>query len=157
MAGCAYHNLPGCQSVLWKPAMHISRKQHFIDAALLWTITGSALGFFGMKWVVLGFPQKWALIWIGVCIAVGFLKGHFAIARSADRAIQRIQNFPERTPFFKVFGKGQWILVTAMMGLGMILRVLHVDKSYRGIVLSIVGVALLWASREFWKAACKQS
>lgn len=137
--------------------MNITRRQHFIDAALLWTLVGSILGFFGAKWILAGFSNPWAFVFLTVCLVIGCVKGEVAIGKSAKRAIRRIEQFPEKTPFFRVFSRGQWLLVAAMMGLGMLLRMLHVDKSYRGLVLAAVGMALLWASRYFWKAACKSS
>lgn len=135
--------------------MNISHKQHYIYAALFWTLTGAILGFFGFKWIWLGFKPTTAGLWVFVCAAVGLLKGHFALARSARRSITRIQNLPERSPFYQVFSKGTWILILAMMGLGMLVRHLSIQKSYRGLVLATVGIALFWTSRHFWNAACK--
>lgn len=134
--------------------MRVTRKQHFFHAALFWTAVGAVLGFFGVKWVWLGFDPKWAFIWLATCAAIGLLKGEFAIGKSAKKSVVRIQNLPETSPFYQVFTKGQWMVVFGMMFLGMTIRHLHVDKAYRGLVLAAVGVALLWASRFFWKAVC---
>ena len=137
--------------------MNVTRKQHFWHAALFWSAVGMTLGFFGVKWVWLGFETKWALLWLAICAAVGLLKGEFAIGKSAKRSISRIQGLPERSPFYRVFPRGQWLLVFGMMFLGMLIRQLPVDKSYRGLVLAAVGVALVWASRFFWKEVCCQN
>lgn len=136
--------------------MDVTRKQHFIDAALFWTITGVVMGIFGFKWVWLGFEPKTAVLLAFVAATVGLLKGHFVIAKSAKRSITRIENLPERSPFYQLFNKGTWILILAMMSLGMIIRSLGIEKSYRGLVLSAIGIALLWASRHFWNAACQR-
>lgn len=135
--------------------MKVTRKQHFLNAALFWTMTGAAMSFFGFKWIWLGFDPKWAYLWALSAAAVGLLKGHFAIGKSARRSIVRIENLPEPSPFYQVFSKGTWGLVLGMMSLGMIIRHLHVEKAYRGLVLAIVGIALLWASKYFWNRACK--
>lgn len=135
--------------------MQVTRKQHFLHAALFWTITGGVMGFFGFQWVWFGFQPKLALIWILICALFGLVKGHFAIGKSAKRSIIRINNLPERSPLHHLFGKGTWILILVMMSLGMVIRHLGVEKSYRGIVLAMVGTALFWASRYFWKAACQ--
>lgn len=137
--------------------MKITRKQHFLHAALFWTAIGLALGFFGVKWICLGFDPRWAALWLLICVAVGLLKGEFAIGKAAKKSVVRIQNLPETSPFYQVFTKGQWGIVLGMMFLGMVIRQLPIDKSYRGLVLAAVGVALLWASRYFWKAICSPS
>ena len=113
------------------------------------------MGFFGFQWVWLGFEPKTAGLLAFVAAAVGFLKGHFVIGKSAQRSIARISNLPERSPFYQLFNKGTWILILVMMGLGMTIRFLGIEKSYRGLVLSAIGIALLWASRHFWTAACR--
>jgi len=137
--------------------MRVSHKQHLIHAAIFWMGTGLALGFFGFKWVWLGFSSTWALVFLAICMAVGLVKGEFVIGKSGKRAISRIETLPEKSPFYQVFTMGQWLLVLGMMSLGMLIRFSGVDKSYRGLVLAAVGIALLWASRFFWKAAWKQS
>lgn len=133
--------------------MDVTRKQHFLNAALFWTLTGALMGFFGFKWIWLGFGAQTAGLLAFLCAALGLLKGHFVIGKSALRSIVRIQNMPERSPFYQLFSKGTWILILGMMSLGMIIRFLHIEKAYRGLVLAAIGIALLWASRCFWKAA----
>ncbi|MBI4125811.1 MAG: hypothetical protein HY609_00535 [Deltaproteobacteria bacterium] len=134
--------------------MKVTRKQHFLHAALFWTAIGFALGFFGFKWVWLGFDLQWAVGWLSVCTLLGLVKGEFAIGKAARKSIARIQGLPETSPFYRVFTRGQWMVVFGMMFLGMVIRHLHIEKAYRGLVLATVGVALLWASRYFWKMAC---
>lgn len=135
--------------------MDVTRKQHFINAGLFWTITGAVMGFFGFKWVWLGFESRTSLFLALVAATVGLLKGHFVIGKSARRSITRIETLPERSPFYQLFNKGTWILILAMMSLGMVIRFIGIEKSYRGLVLSAIGIALLWASRHFWNAACQ--
>lgn len=135
--------------------MNVSRKQHFINAALFWTVVGAVMSFFGFQWVWFGFAPSTAGILVFVCGTVGLLKGHFVIGKSAARSIQRIQTMPEPSPFYQLFSKGTWGLVLGMMSLGMVIRLLHVEKAYRGLVLSAIGIALLWASRLFWNAVCQ--
>lgn len=137
--------------------MKVTRKQHFFHAALFWTAVGLTLGFFGVKWVWMGFDLKWAAFWLAVCTTVGLLKGEIAVAKAAKKSIARIQTLPEPSPFHRVFTKGQWMLILGMMFLGFLIRQLPVDKSYRGLVLAAVGIALVWASRYFWKEICYRS
>lgn len=113
------------------------------------------MAFFGTKWVWAGFSPKWAGIGLVICIAIGLLKGEFAIGKAGKKAIARIATLPQRSNIWQVFTPGQWGLVFGMMMLGMVIRFAGVEKNYRGLVLTVIGVALLWASRYFWNAANK--
>lgn len=136
--------------------MNVTHKQHFLNAGFFWTVVGMVMAYFGTKWVWAGFPKKVALVWLVACVVVGLLKGEFVIGKAARRAIGRIDRLPERSPFFQVFTTGQWMLVFGMMMLGMVIRFSGVPKNYRGLVLSAIGFALLWASKYFWNA-CNRS
>lgn len=110
------------------------------------------MAFFGARWVWDGFGFP-AVFWgLGICFFLGLLKGEFAIGKAARRAIVRITALPDNTPFYTLFAPKAWGLIFAMMGLGMALRFSGLDKSIRGLVLTVVGVGLLWASRYFWRA-----
>lgn len=135
--------------------MKVTHKQHFVHAALFWTVIGSMMGFFGMRWVLFGFSPKWAGVILLLCVGGGVLKGEYAIGRAARKAIDRIDTLPRRSLFHEVFAKNQWLLIFGMMMLGMLIRFSGLHKSYRGVVLVIIGVALLWASRYFWNAATR--
>lgn len=124
-----------------------------LHAAVFWTAVGMTMAYFGTKWVWAGFAPSSAAVWLAVCVAVGLLKGEFAIGKAGRRAIARIATLPERSPFWQVFTPGQWGLVFGMMALGMLIRFSGVPKNIRGLVLTVIGLALLWASRYFWNAA----
>lgn len=134
--------------------MQVSHRQHFFHAALFWSLTGFLLGFFGVKWVWHGFAAPAAYGWLVFCFFIGLLKGEVAIGKAGKKAVVRIKNLPEKSSFHQVFTKGQWMIVFGMMFLGMLIRFSGIDKSYRGLVLATIGVALLWASRFFWRETC---
>lgn len=113
------------------------------------------MGFFGIQWVWNGFHLPLVYLWLALCLIIGIFKGEVAIGKAAKKTVLRINTLPDQTPFYQVFTKGQWAIVFGMMALGMLIRFSGIDKSYRGLVLATVGVALLWASRFFWKATCR--
>lgn len=135
--------------------MNVSRRQHLLHAATFWTAVGMVMAYFGTKWVWAGFSPSTAGIWLLVCVALGLAKGEYAIGKAGRRAIERIATLPDRSPIWQVFTPGQWGLVLGMMGLGMLIRFSGVPKNIRGLVLTVIGLALLWASRHFWNAANK--
>lgn len=114
------------------------------------------MSFFGAQWVFNGFASNQALWFLGICFVLGILKGEFMIGKAGKKAIARIVTLPERSPFWQVFTPGQWGLVFGMMSLGMIIRFSGVPKHIRGLVLTAIGVALIWASRHFWRAFFKK-
>lgn len=137
--------------------MQVSHKQHFLNAACFWTLTGAILGFVGFKWLWSGFAQNsWVWLLVALAVLLGWAKGEFMIGKAGKKAIERIHHLPECSSFHRVFTPGQWVFVFSMMGIGMLIRFSGLDKSYRGIILAVVGVGLLWASRYFWEAANRE-
>ena len=135
--------------------MFVTRKQHCVDAASFWSLTGAVMIFFGTQWVWIGFGAKMGTLFSLGCILLGVAKGEFAIGKAAKKAVLRIQALPEKSQFWQVFGWKQWLIVLLMMSLGMMVRVFGAPKPYRGLVLTVVGTALLWASRYFWRETSK--
>ena len=110
------------------------------------------MAFFGMQWVYHGFGVPDAFWGLGICILLGGVKGEFAIGKAARRAIDRIGTLPEKSRFYALFAPKAWALIFGMMGLGMLIRFSGLDKSSRGLILTTIGVALIWGSRYFWRA-----
>lgn len=131
----------------------MTKKQHLINAAIFWTLVGGVMSSVGLRWVYGGFGNP--TVWLLLAIGLGLLKGEFALGKAAKKTIARVEALPERSAFYQVFSKGQWILVGSMMFLGMAIRHSGLDKQWRGLVLGVVGIALLWGSKNIWKQACR--
>jgi hypothetical protein len=69
--------------------------------------------------------------------------------------IERVETLAEPNPFksvFQMFGAKTLVLIAAMMGIGIVLRVAGVSFEIRGLIYLAVGIALLWSSRCYWIA-----
>jgi len=135
--------------------MKIKPRQHIMNAAIFWTAIGLFLSSLGVHFVLHGSGSQWIGLWALLAFCIGAIKSQTVLRKATHRVIQRVQNFKQPEPFYKVFHPAQWGLIAFMMGLGFIVRSLGIDKQWRGLVLIAVGVALLGASRFFWKEWCK--
>jgi hypothetical protein len=131
-------------------------------AASLWTAVGIMLSTFGVVWMFLGFGW-WALLLAVPMIALGFAKGRFILDKMAKRAVARIVERGPDAPWWGFYPLRTWILIAVMMGTGILLRTAipalafggHAPAIYFacvGLLYLAVGVALIHASRTWWRA-----
>lgn len=126
-------------------------RQHLFHAALFWSAIGLFLGGLGLKFVLAQHEAK-SYLWLGLSLTIGILKGELALKRGAKKIISRLKSFPAQSSLLMVFTRGQWLLIFFMMVLGFLVRHLGIAPFWRGVVLSAVGVALLWGSFSLWRA-----
>jgi hypothetical protein len=138
----------------------LSRQQHLLIAALIWTVVGVGLstmgGLFWFHLPYLGDLDARHLAIGGTAIGVGLLKGKFVLDKTAGRVVDRANTLTETNPaksIFQMFGGKTIALVGAMMFIGYVLRATGVSYEIRGLVYLAVGPALLWSSRNYWTAA----
>lgn len=93
------------------------------------------------------------LLWVLVCaLAVGHLKGRFVFKRTVQRQIARIESLPKPIRLLHLYGAGYYILILAMMGLGILMRFLPIALDVRGAVDLTVGSALIQGSLHYFRA-----
>jgi hypothetical protein len=137
----------------------LSRQQHLLIAALIWTVVGTGLltmgGLFWFHLPYLGDLDSRHLAIGGLAVAVGLLKGKFVLDKTAGRVVERANALQEPNPaksIFQMFGGKTIALVGSMMFIGYLLRVTGVSYEIRGLVYLAVGPALLWSSRNYWRS-----
>ncbi|MEJ2535368.1 MAG: hypothetical protein P8008_07915, partial [Gammaproteobacteria bacterium] len=54
---------------------------------------------------------------------------------------------------YMMFGPRTLVLIAVMMALGMLLRSGGFSEAVRGFVCLVIGPALLWSSRRYWRAS----
>ena len=124
------------------------RSTHLLLAASLWTCVGILLMYRGGFWlhnadlVVLALPA----------ILLGFVKSHVILDKTAAKSIKRILLFDDGTCLGAVYSKATWLLVLAMMGMGMLLRHSSLPRPLLGMLYITIGWALFWSSRNGWRA-----
>jgi hypothetical protein len=144
-----------------------SRGVQKLLAASLWTAVGIMLSVLGIDWMIVGF-HWWALLLAVPMIALGFIKGRFILDGMAKRNVIRIHERGPAAPWWGFYPLRTWVLVAVMMGTGIILRVVIPDLffhfhapdiyfAYIGLVYLAVGVALIHASRTWWRALLERA
>lgn len=117
-------------------------------AALMWSMAGTLLAFFGVRWVIRSGVSGLLIV---PAMVVGVLKAKLVLERSAVRAVARIREQGSGRCAGGFFSWKGWLFVILMAGLGRILRGGVVPVSVVGLVYVAVGSALLVASVRLWQ------
>lgn len=138
----------------WWPAADV--RAQLLAGALMWLIGASILLVRGLGYIQGRSWHAWAL---SAGLILGVLKSRYMLEGVAAKAVARVQE-RGRAWFFGFFSARSWLLVSLMMGGGMLLRrlVVHPDQVGAGIMGAVyigVGSALLLADRIFWHAAVR--
>jgi len=133
----------------FKPAA--SARTQLLLAALLWTVVGALLLFFGVRWALAADIPYTAIILL-LAIIAGALKAEYVLAQAAQRAIERICARGDGRCIGGFLSTRTWLLVLLMMGLGYALRHGLATRAVVGVLYVAIGTALLLAARRFWTA-----
>ena len=133
----------------FKPAA--SRRTHLLLAALMWTVVGSLLIYFGSRWV-LRTDTAHAHLQIAAAAVVGAAKARFVLDRSARRIVERIRVRGDGRCLGGFVSLKTWVLIALMVGTGRLLRGGVLSKHIVGLLYAAIGVALLVGARNFWRA-----
>lgn len=135
----------------------LNRQQHLWIAAIIWTVVGAGLltmgGVFWFHLPYLGDLDTQHLSIGGAALTIGLLKGRFVLDKTAGRVIDRVETLQESNPFksvFQMFGVKTILLILAMIGIGVALRLAGVSYEIRGLIYLAVGAGLLWSCRRYW-------
>lgn len=125
----------------------VSPKTHLFLASTLWTAIGLLLIYRGL--VYLAPHNLLPLTLIGIIL--GSLKSYLVLNKAAAKGVERIKRFGDNTCIGAVYSWRTWLLVLAMMALGLILRLSPVPPAIIGTVCVAIGWALLFSSRYPWQ------
>ncbi|MFV0438759.1 MAG: hypothetical protein ACK5PS_15380 [Desulfopila sp.] len=124
------------------------RSVHLLLAASLWTAIGLLLMTRGLVWL-----KSADLLYLALpAVLLGYLKSRFILDRTAVRSIERILHLRDGTCLGAVYSKMTWLLVAAMMGMGILLRRSSFPRPILAVAYIMVGWALFWSSRKGWRA-----
>jgi hypothetical protein len=136
-----------------KPAA--SAQAHLLLAALLWTVVGALLLFFGVRWALAG--QVRHVPWLlALAVAVGLLKGQFVLKRTARRTVERIRARGDGRCIGGFLSLRSWAFVALMVSIGRLLRGSLLPRTVAGLVYVAVGCALLRAATWLWHGWYRQ-
>ncbi|MFY9268349.1 MAG: hypothetical protein WAO55_01225 [Candidatus Manganitrophaceae bacterium] len=145
--------------------MEVSRETHLKLAFFLWAVVGTGLllagGFFlfGQRSMSeldnrfgSGGPGIAEGIGFVIALAIGFAKGSFVLPKVARKNIARIEQLPERSPFYMTFSLKSWLLILLMILIGRMIRFLGAPRLVIGVIYVAVGLALALGSRIYLMA-----
>lgn len=132
-----------------KPA--VSVRVHLLLAAMMWTLVGIALLFFGVCRVSSGQVASNSLLLV-LAVVAGCLKGRFVLDRAAGHVMERIRTRGDGRCIGGFLSLWTWALVALMMSAGRLLRGSFVPRAIVGLIYAAVGIALLVAARRLWHA-----
>ncbi len=114
---------------------------------------------FFFTWLATTFSSKEnaAAIMIALSILLGTLKGRIALAKAAVRNKKRIAALENPISIKNLFTKQMYLLILAMMGLGLLLKNLHLSSDIRGFIDIAVGTALIKGAIGYFKPVQKEA
>ena len=125
----------------------VSPRIHLVCAAALWTGIG---GFLLVRGIIL--LKSGGGLWLIVAgVVLGSLKSFVVLDRSASRGIERISRFSDNTCIGAVYSWKTWLLVLAMMAMGVMIRTLNLPVLPVGTLCVAIGWALIFSSRYGWQ------
>jgi hypothetical protein len=133
----------------YKPAA--SARVHLLLAALMWTVVGALLLFFGVRWVLASQTAHAAWLLAAAALA-GVLKGELVLRRAARRMIERIRARGDGRCVGGFLSWRTWAFVAVMAAAGRLLRGSAVPRIVVGVIYAAVGTALLLSVRRLWHA-----
>jgi len=132
----------------------ISKKWLYFVSGFLWLGVGLFLCIRAYFWLR-PLTLKGLLIFISALFPAYFL-GRFALSRIAFRNLKRLDEKPERICCFAFQPLRSYFLIAVMVGLGITLRRLTIPRALLAFLYTLMGGALLTASKVYFEGALKR-
>lgn len=123
-----------------------------IFSGSVWVVIGLLLLYKGLQFLQLAQTERKSL-YMAIGLMIGFLKGRFLLVRSVQRVVRRIISLPEPIRLKDVYAPSYFLLVLAMMGLGILLKFLPIQFEVRGLIDVAVGSALTNGAMFYFRVA----
>ena len=137
--------------VLKKKENTMGRRAWISISGLIWAMAGFMLLSKGLR-ILTALPDQTASTWwIGGGLLVGFFKGRFVLSKTVHRISTRIASLPTPIHFLEVYPKSYWILLSTMMGMGLLMRM--VPANIHGFIDLAVGSALINGAVLYFRCA----
>lgn len=149
--------------------LNMQHRQWIAFSGFVWFLMGGFLLYKGLHWMseaifspcslscryqdFFGGPQQAANVLVVTALVVGYLKGRFVLSKTVTRIVRGIVCLQLPIRIGSVYPKSYWLLISAMMGLGLTLRFLPIPLDLRGFLDIAVGSALIQGSFLYFRAA----
>lgn len=134
--------------LLIKPSA--SARVHILTAALMWTLVGGFLFLWGARGLFEASGRN-GLLWVVVATGIGLIKGKVVLQKTASRVTARIKERGDDRCLGGFMSVKSWALIAVMAASGRFLRHSDLPRLIVWGVYVAVGVALVFASRIFWR------
>lgn len=104
---------------------------------------GGSGGLLSSLGIFVGGYEEAAIAIIAVALFIGYLKGRYVLGKSARRAIQRILSFSTPVSLANIYSGKYYLLLAAMVGLGISIKYLGIPLDIRGAIDVAIGAALI--------------
>lgn len=101
----------------------------------------------------IGSVENAALVLIVIALFIGYLKGRYVLGKSAQRGVARILSFPNPADLSRIYSGKYYILLAAMVGLGISIKYMGLSNDVRGFIDAIIGSALINGAMIYFKLA----
>ena len=99
------------------------------------------------------FGERNALIGlIGAAALIGYVKGRFILGKSARKGVERILTYSEPMPITSLYSPKYFILLGAMIALGVSIKYMGIPNDIRGFIDVAIGIALLTGAQVYFRS-----
>lgn len=99
--------------------------------------------------------QEAAILIATVALYIGFLKGKHVLTKAANRTIERTLTLPDPAPFHQIYNRKYYLLIGAMVLLGISIKYLGLPNDIRGAIDIAIGSALINGSIHYFRVGFK--
>lgn len=138
----------------FKPAA--SRRTHLLLAAVLWTVVGGLLAYFGTCWLLQASIAHVYLL-LAAAGGAGVIKARFVLGKTAARTVERIRLRGEGRCLGGFVSFRTWALIALMVAAGRLLRGGWLAQPIVGFIYAAIGTGLVLSATRFWRAWYRQS
>ncbi len=121
-----------------------------LGAALMWSAVGIFLCGRGLVNII-KVEDPYKFLWVAIALVAGLFKAKMVLEKTAFRIVDRIRNRPDPSCLFGFMPVKSYLLIGAMIMLGILLRKSSLNRSLVWSVYIAIGAALFASSRIFWK------
>jgi hypothetical protein len=138
------------QAAIKKYNPAVPKRFLFAVSGVLWMAAGTILCVRAVAWLdVLSFPNE--ILLLAISLALGLAGYVFGFSRVVQKNVGRICLLPDRTCVFAFTAWKGYIMIAAMITLGMTLRSTTVPKHYLSFPYAVMGSVLLMGSVGFFR------
>lgn len=116
-------------------------------------VVGSGSSLISLLAPMAGGFQQAGMILVALALFIGYFKSRFVLAKTVRRMVNRIRGLAEPVSLIKLYSPAFYLIIAAMMGLGVLLRVTGIPFDIRGLIDVAVGSALINGALLYFKHA----